>query len=231
MAYSSAVLLRSFSAAILLGLICTGDLAADSSWLTQASRYLEQLLQTNPDRLSELNEPPLVEFYQARKYRLLWSNDAGRLDRAYDLLHVIINAKDEGLEPSDYYLDDIRRIWDSSGLGRAVELDLLLSAALYRYSKDVHTGSVDARELDQDWHLRIEPLDRRKLLEDVARKSSIAKLLKDLPPPHDGYTALKRQLRHYRELAQQGGWQKLDWGPVLERGVQHAQVLRLRRRL
>ena len=56
-------------------------------------------------------------------------------------------------------------------------------------------------------------------------------MLKELPPQHAGYQTLKQQLHDFRELAQQGGWQKLGWGPVLERGMQHEQVVPLRRRL
>ena len=144
---------------------------------------------------------------------------------------MIIHAKDEGLEPSDYYLDDFKAYWDSAGLGESVQRDLLLSAALYRYSKNVHSGRNGASKLDNDWYIKNEPLDVRKLFVDVAKKSSIAQLLKELPPQHSGYKALKHELQHFRELAQQGGWQKFDWGPTLEPGVQHKQVLQLRRRL
>ena len=103
---------------------------ADTAWDSQTSLYLQQLLQTNPERLPELDEPDLVESYQQRAFKLLWSNEQGRLDRAYDLLQIIVNARDEGLDPGDYYLDGLRRLWDSGGVGEAVKLDLLLSAAL-----------------------------------------------------------------------------------------------------
>ena len=191
-------------------LVCT-EVQAEPPWENQASRYLEKLLQSNPARLPELDEPVLLEFYQARKYKLLWSSREGRLDKAYDLLHVLLRAKDEGLEPSDYYLDHFNTYWDSNGLGETVQLDLLLSAALYRYSRDVHSGRQDPGELDNDWYIKRKPLDMRRLFTDVARKSSIAKLLKDLPPQHAGYQALKHQLHHFRELAQQGGWRRFDW--------------------
>ena len=204
---------------------------ADTAWHSQTSLYLQQLLQTNPERLPELDEPDLVESYQQREFKPLWSNEQGRLDRAYDLLQIIVNARDEGLDPGDYYLDGLRRLWDSGGVGEAVKLDLLLSAALYRYGTDVASGKGDPGELDPDWHLRSQPPDMRSLFEQVALKSSISTLLKGLPPQHAGYTALKRQLRHFRELAQKGGWQPLESGPVLEPGVQHDQVLQLRRRL
>jgi len=218
-------------ALLLICLLCSASAQADSSWQKESSRYLEQLLKNNPDQLQELKESELLEFYRERKYKLLWSNEKGRLDRAYDLLHVIIKARDEGLDPADYYFEKYSKYWDSPGLGESVQLDLLLSAALYRYSNDVHSGRLIESDLDPDWHIKNEPLNVSRLFADVARKASIAKLLKELPPQHDGYQWLKRQLHNFRELAQQGGWQKLGWGPVLERGMQHEQVVPLRRRL
>jgi murein L,D-transpeptidase YcbB/YkuD len=216
---------------LLLSMLCSAGAQAESAWQKESSRYLEQLLKNNPDQLQELKESELLEFYRQRKYKLLWSNEKGRLDRAYDLLHVIIKAKDEGLEPADYYLEEFSKYWDSTGLGESVQLDLLLSAALYRYSKDVYSGRLIASDLDPDWHIKNASLNVSRLFADVARKTSIARLLEQLPPPHAGYQSLKQQLQNFRELAQQGGWQRLGWGPVLERGMQHEQVVPLRRRL
>jgi murein L,D-transpeptidase YcbB/YkuD len=212
-------------------LLCSAIAQADSSWQKESSHYLEQLLESNPDQLRELKDSDILAFYRERKYKLLWSNQKGRLDRASDLLHVIIQAKDEGLEPSDYFLEEINRYWDSTGLDESVQLDLLLSAALYRYSNEVYSGRLDPNYLDPDWHIKNRSPDISRLFADVAEKLSIGNLLKELPPQHDGYQSLKQQLHRFRELARQGGWQRLGWGPVLERSVQHEQVVLLRRRL
>jgi murein L,D-transpeptidase YcbB/YkuD len=216
---------------LLICVLLSAPVQAGSAWETQSSRYLEQLLKSNPERMQALTEPVVLDFYQQRQYRPVWSDQKGRFNRAYDLLHVIIHAKDEGLDPDDYYLDDIRRYWDATGLGESVQLDLFLSAALHRYSKHVYSGRFNPTEVDKDWYIKNRPLDMKRLFADVASKVSIAKLLKDLPPQHTGYQALKQQLKHFRDIARQGGWQKFAWGPVLESGVQHNQVLQLRKRL
>ncbi len=216
---------------LLLCLFLSATVQADTSWWSHSSIYLEQLLKSNPDRLRGLNESAVLEFYRARRYKPLWSNEKGRLNRAYDLIGVIIHAEDEGLDPSDYYLEEIKKNLSSTGLGESVQLDLLLSAALYRYSNDVYSGRFDPGELDADWYIHNKPLDIGSLFADVAKKGSIEVLLKKLPPLHSGYQSLRKQLRLHRDLAQQGGWQRLEWGPVLERGMEHKQVLQIRRRL
>ena len=215
----------------LLCLFFSTSVQADASWEKQSSHHLAQLLKSNPEQLLELNTPELIVFYRERKHKPLWLDAKGRLNRAYDLLHVIIHAEDEGLEPSDYYLEEIKKYWDSKEPGESIYLDLLLTAALYRYSNHVYSGRFDPRDLDVEWHIHNTPLDIRSLFADVASKESITQALKELPPQHLGYQSLKKQLLRFRDLKQQGGWQKFKPGPTLEPGMHHRQVLQLRQRL
>ena len=203
----------------------------DTIWQTQFSHTLEKLLQTNPQHLPELEKPTVVDFYAENKYKPLWSDEKGPLNRAYDLLSVIIHADDEGLKPSDYYLEEIKKYWSSKKRDAAIHLELLLSAALYRYSSHVHSSRFNPRELDVDWHIKNKALNVRRLFTAVARKKSISQLLNELPPQHSGYRLLKKALQHYRDLEQQGGWQRFNKGPTLQSGMQHRQVKQLRQRL
>lgn len=204
---------------------------AGSSLLMQSSRDLQQLLENNPDELVELQIPAVIAFYKKRQYKPLWSGADGKLNRAYDLLQVIIHAGDEGLKASDYYLDEIKHYWNSSDPVDVIHLDLLLSAALYAYSNHIYSGRFNPSELDTDWYIENQKLDVSRLFSNVARQKSIATLLKELSPPHDGYQSLKKELQRLRKIEQQGGWKKFASGPTLEPGVQHKQVVQLRHRL
>ena len=216
---------------LLCCLFLSASAQADNTWDKEASRYLQHLLKTNPGQLQELAEPVILNFYQARQYKPLWSNANGRLNRAYDLFHAISNAEDEGLNPADYQLAEIREYWNSNSAIESAQLDLLMSAALLRYSTQVHTGRLDSNTLDPSWHIPHTPLDTGSLFNNVAKNKLIAHILKNLPPQHSGYQLLKKQLRIYRELAQKGGWNNIEPGPILKPGVQHKQVLQLRQRL
>ncbi len=215
----------------LLSVFFSVSAQAGTSWQVQFSHSLEKVLQTNPKQLPELNKPAVVDFYAKGKYKPLWSDAKGPLNRAYDLLSVIIHADDEGLKPSDYYLEEIKKVWALKGLDAATHLDLLLSAALYRYSNHVYSSRFKPRELDADWHIKNNAPDVHQLFTAVAGKESISQLLNALPPQHSGYQLLKKALQRYRDIEQQGGWQQLNKGPTLQSGVQHRQVKQLRRRL
>lgn len=227
----NAGLLCILKALLLLCLLFFAGAHAYAAWESESSRHLEQLLKSNPEHLQGLDEPVIQNFYRARKYKPLWSNEKGRLNRAYDLLQVLIRAGGEGLEPSDYHVEEIKKYWESTGASESVQLDLLLSSALYLYSNHVYAGRFNARELDADWYIQNKLPDSRRLFADVTRNVQIAKILKELPPRHSGYQLLKNQLHHYRDLANQGGLKKLDSGPILQPGVQHKQVEQLRQRL
>ncbi len=215
----------------LLCLLLPAVAQADNTWLAQSSDYLQQLLKHNPQRLAELDEPVIRTFYKDRQYKPLWSDEKGRLNRAYDLLQIVVNAGDEGLSPADYFVDEIRKSWQATGLDESIRLDLLLTAALYRYSKHVYSGRFKPADIDVDWHIHNGTLDVVSLFADVARNKSIVALLKALPPQHSGYQLLKKELSRYRDIERQGGWQRFDKGPTLEPGMQHAQVAQLRQRL
>ena len=204
---------------------------AGSSSLKLLSRDLQKQLENKPGHLPELQSPAVNAFYKDHNYKPLWSAADGKLNRAYDLLQVIIHADDEGLKPSDYYFDEIKHYWNSTDPVDVIQLDLLLSAALYAYSNHIYSGRFNPAELDADWHIENQKLDASRLFADVADKESIATLLKELLPPHDGYVRLKKELQRLRKIEQQGGWKKFTSGPTLEPGVQHQQVAQLRHRL
>ena len=212
-------------------LLFSASVQADDSWEATSSHQLQQLLETKTEQLPELNETAVTAFYQKRRYKPLWSDAGGQLNRAYDLLHVIIHAEDEGLKPSDYRLEEIKKYWGSKQLSETLHLDLLLTAVLYRYSNHVYSGRFNPHELDVDWHIKNRPLNMNKLFADVANKKSITLLLDQLPPQHSGYQSLKKELLRFRELEQQGGWENFKSGPILEPGMQHEQVLQLKKRL
>jgi murein L,D-transpeptidase YcbB/YkuD len=213
----------------LLCMLISTQLQANASWDSESSRILQEWLTSNPERLPELDDPVILDFYRARQYTPLWSDTNGRLNRAYDLFQTIEDAADEGLEPADYYQTEIREYWNAVDLVETVRLDLILTAALHSYSRQVHSGRFNS--IETEWHIKNTPLDSRRLFDDVARHKLITQLLKNLPPPHSGYQLLKKQLHHYREIAHDGGWNIIEPGPVLESGIQHKQVLQLRQRL
>ena len=202
---------------------------AESSWDQQASRQLRKALNINPFLLLELDRPVLNNFYRERAYRPVWTSEKGRLQRADELIDAIANAADEGLKPDEYYLAEIKKYLNASNVEQAVNLEMWLSAALFRYAHDRYAGRLESFNVDPDWHIQNSVLDMSALFSRIADNGSIRGLLDDLSPPQDGYHELRDALRRYRDIAGEGGWGRI-W-VLLKPGMRHEKVRDLRRRL
>lgn len=178
--------------------------------------------------------PDLAAFYEARDFAPAWLV-AGRLTAAARALADVLAASAaEGLRPSDYHADPLRRLVARSGLLTASEqarLDVLLSDAFLRYARDQHLGRVRPERLYDDWDEPPRAFDPARLLADALRAGRVEERLAALPPPHAGYRRLRRALARYRAFAEAGGWPALGPGPTLRLSDRDARIATLRRRL
>ncbi|HJX17844.1 MAG TPA: L,D-transpeptidase family protein [Acidiferrobacterales bacterium] len=173
----------------------------------------------------------LTPFYPVNGSTPRWLAENGPGARARQLVKTLAMAGQEGLTPARYRLADIEHFWNARTPAQQACLDLLLTDAFRRYSRDVQNGRIDPQVADPAWHLRPPELDPVAVLQAVTTDDEFANLLHALPPPHAGYAQLRRALARYAELERGGGWMALPPGPKLEPPLQHVQVPLLRARL
>ena len=171
----------------------------------------------------------LTEYYPAPGP--LWLDDAGPTARAELLRTALRDAEQDGLSPARYRLADIESRWPLTAPQERACLELLLTAAFDRYSRDLHSGQTDPVEADPSWTLRPDAFDPVAELLAVGTDAEFSALLDALAPPHAGYRAARTALARYRRLAAIGGWSPLPPGPALAPGDVHEQVPMLRARL
>lgn len=176
----------------------------------QINADLERQLNLNPFLLLELDRPAVKSFYREREHAPLWFDERGRLSRADELISTIRKAHLHGLEPEEYFLGEIEQRLDRKDIAARIELEMLLTAALYRYANDIYSGRLDPFAIDADWHIPNKRLDTSDLLARLSAQTSITKLLATLTPRQDGYQRLKQQLQLLRDIAATGGWRKLS---------------------
>ena len=92
--------------------------------------------------------------YEGRDFRLVW-NRPGMIE---DLMAIIGEAPDHGLDPADYHYEAIRSRLDIAAQGLTgttskVDLDLLLTDAFARIAFTLHFGKLDPEDLDPVWNL------------------------------------------------------------------------------
>jgi murein L,D-transpeptidase YcbB/YkuD len=112
------------------------------------------------------------------------------LDNARDLLAVIEEAAEEGLNPADYNADALRAAIDAKRKGPA--LDALATASALRIAHDYADGRIDDKEA-LDWHID-PPADPNLIaagLTDALDRDRLDAWLRGLLPDNDQYRALK----------------------------------------
>jgi murein L,D-transpeptidase YcbB/YkuD len=161
----------------------------------------------------------------------VWIDDGNLLPRAKYLRSALVNADAEGLSPGAYRVDEISKFWGGSSTGELVRQELLLTNAFLRYGAHVRFGRSEPEDTDSNWHIESSETDPVKLLKTTLASEDFQQALLDLPPPHTGYRSLRKQLAHYRRIADKGGWPVLPDGPAFGPGDYHAHIRLLRHRL
>lgn len=181
--------------------------------------------------LSEETRATLLEFYRQHAFAPVWQT-GGRL---VGLLEQLEQLADDGLDPADYRLADLRRLSRQSD-GRATTGDcaeLLASHAYLEALRHLAWGRLERAAVEPLWHSpHVQPPPRPLLPTPEAAAG-----LDDLPAT---FAAARPQTVAYRDLRR--AWAELrrqplpDWepipaGPLLRPGRSDPRVPQLARRL
>jgi murein L,D-transpeptidase YcbB/YkuD len=178
-------------------------------------------------------DPKTVKIYQDRVLRPLWVTPAGPGKNVGILRGVFDAADTHGLNPKDYAVEEIGRLWDRKDAKGLARLDLLLTASLGDYFSDM----IEGRRQPRDFDPKAFPtacdceVDRPALLERALAAPDLKAFLEEQAPPFDEYSGLRRKLAEYRALAVRGGWPQVPPGAALRPGDRDPRVAAVRRRL
>jgi murein L,D-transpeptidase YcbB/YkuD len=182
-----------------------------------------------PDKVLLKNR--LKRFYAAREYQPVWT----KRPMVAELVSSIERVTDDGLDPADYHIKEIRAFFVTppSTPDLEVHYDLLLSDAFLTLANHLRYGKVDPVLLDPNWN--ITDVHKRTALELRLQQALVAErvasVLEELRPQHPGYNELKKELARYRNIAKEGGWSVLPNGVELKEGVTDSRIPEFRKRL
>ncbi|MFU8832898.1 MAG: L,D-transpeptidase family protein [Wenzhouxiangella sp.] len=191
---------------------------------------------TVDDVLRPLDDPwrneALNDLYGRQDWRPAWLDQARGHDTLRPLIELLQTAGEHGLDPDDYHLSEIRRCIGAERPEHRARLDVLLTDALLRYSRDLRTGISELDRHDRQWHYDPPAFDAVGFVEELATVPDPVTELAALAPPHAGYRHLARALHDLERRRDQGErWPQLPAGPLLRAGDHHPQIELLRRRL
>ncbi|WMJ74402.1 L,D-transpeptidase family protein [Cytophagaceae bacterium ABcell3] len=164
----------------------------------------------------------------------------GNKQKVEQMISVIQNVEEDGLHPNDYHLQAIENLAETVFYSRnyevedVVELELLLTDALFVIASHLAEGKLDAENIDPQWNASKRKMDinLEAFVDSALTNNTIEESLKNLVPPYREYRNLKKALAKYREVKASGGWDSFETSmPKLQKGVTHEDVATLRKRL
>jgi murein L,D-transpeptidase YcbB/YkuD len=177
--------------------------------------------------------PKLVRLYHERDMQPYWVTAEGPNRNAGILRSILAAADTQGLNPGDYAIDQIERVWDRKDAESLARLELLLTMELGAYGSDL----VEGRHQPQDFDPKLFPtacdceLDPAALIEKAFAAPDLKVFLEDQAPPFLHYRGLRDKLAEYRAIAARGGWPQVPSGPTLKPGARDPRVPAVRKHL
>jgi L,D-transpeptidase YcbB len=199
---------------------------------------LQQAIETRvatgkrPKGLDEGDWARVVKLYEHYQHVPLWLEEDADSERADQLVNVLATVHEHGLVGNAYPLEELRAALAPIDKNRRprpeqlAEADVMLTSIYVALGEDLLTGQIDPGKVSPDWRIRQSTADVDSLLARTLRGNPLDRALELMRPQDEQYTALRQQLRHYRELAAAGGWKQVPDGPKL-RPRDTAQVERL----
>ena len=177
----------------------------------------------------------LRTLYEQVDYAALWTGPEGLSEDGHAVLDVLRSAADDGLEPHDYFVEEIVSLLTldnaDAGADTRSEADLLLSAAVMRYGTDLHVGRLNPRQLSRHIDIAQRTVDPAAIALAAAVAHDPAAFLASLAPDFPIYRDLRRALATHRSIASDGGWPQVPPGSTLRPDETSDRVDAVRERL
>jgi L,D-transpeptidase YcbB len=192
-----------------------------------------------PDNKKFFSLATLEAFYKERNYEPAWSGKNGFAD-AEDMTRAIRESRDDGLTPENYHLRMIEDL-----LGRAytirekgsfvdpeilVDLDLLLTDSFFTLAHHLSTGCINPVTFEPQWSFSLDT-DLAVVLKNALGTHRVGETLRELTPRTPEYSALRKALAKYREMAKKDDQPPIPGGRLLKKGMKSARIPGIRERL
>lgn len=173
----------------------------------------------------------LFAFYSKRDFMPAWTQAT-----ATDMLNLVENISQEGLNPESYPLDTLRDLLATAtrqeDARTGARLDMLLSATYLNLADVIATGKVKQGDLAKSWHIKpVAPDTLFTHLEQGLASGNIDASLDYFRPRYDQYEKLQRHIDTYSKIIENGGLPTVEKGDPLAPGYSSKRMESIRKRL
>jgi len=147
-------------------------------------------------------------------------------------LQRLQNATLDGLDPNAYPVDSLRQLAadaQSGGVAEGAKAELYFSSFLIAYAADLKIGRVAPQKVDPNLFRSRKTIDALRVLSDMQKQPDAGKALSLFEPRSNHYQTLKRMLRAYTRVINEGlEWPVIGQGDSLKPGGNDPRVPRIR---
>jgi murein L,D-transpeptidase YcbB/YkuD len=201
---------------------------------------LTELLSTG-ESISGFKEPiqaksMVSDFYRLRQYRPAW----GDREFSKNVLNVLAESINEGLQPEDYHYSQLLALYNSDGSTAGIsgeqqaEFELLMTDGVLLYALHLIHGKVDPASMEDSWNYKkreLLPADIIASLETLVENGALVEKLNSLKPDINLYKKMRDGLAFYRQVQNNYPFVAITDTPLLKPGEQSTALPQLRNRL
>jgi murein L,D-transpeptidase YcbB/YkuD len=150
---------------------------------------------------------PVFSLYKKNEYQLFWANQKS----VEDAINVLKESEYEGLNPDDYNYTTLQSLYKSYQLdnkideSEALDLELMLTASMYKYTNHLYFGKLDPITIYPEWNYQ---RPSKELITDSLLVILFNKNIDQIPvnfrPKISFYTSLRNALINVDSLIAQG---------------------------
>ncbi len=152
--------------------------------------------------------------------------------RSIPFFQRLDNAVNDGLTPTDYPSKSLQALavkGEQGDVNAAAQAELYLSAYFITYASDLKTGRVSPQKVDPHLFRSRKTIDSLRVLKDMQGQSNPSKLLSSYEPRNNHYQTLKKMLKIYTGVLDQGiSWPRVGDGAPIKPGQSDSRVANVR---
>jgi len=167
--------------------------------------------------------PSVREVYISHDFEPFWEDET----KINDLIREISHCDEEGLNPTDYHLEEILDLQGGTSIEETTDLDIILTDACLLYLSHMLTGKVNPFTIDSEWHVEKSDRDPLKYFYQID-SLGLSEVIRSITPQILNYALLKNRLSQYRQLTRKGEPGTIPDGEVLRPGMRDPRIPMIR---
>lgn len=149
-------------------------------------------------------------FYQYCDYHLIWTNNTVQSKKINELIEIIEQSDEEGLNPMDYHLVKIKNLQkkiypinkkEVFNTARLADLDILISDAFLTLALHYYAGKIQNSKLNRDFKKFYNDINLYDFHLMIMQTDHLNQIFYALRPPHQEYHQLQKALVQYKKKA------------------------------